>query len=179
MRTLRGILLLAVFLAACTPTAAPSTPPPTVTPFFTVTPTPFQPDLPPTATPRLVSAATPVPPTATPAPTSTLPSNPRLWLDETLPSALRAAAQNLEADFVADADTADVRLTWSAPGAEAIPWVYVLIAPFSTLTDDVSSVQVRDWWRGEWQPGRLYVSEAALAGFTTLWGAPSAAVQPS
>jgi poly-gamma-glutamate capsule biosynthesis protein CapA/YwtB (metallophosphatase superfamily) len=54
-------------------------------------------------------------------------------------------------------------------------WLYVTAAPFATLVDDVTTVDLATAWQsGQAAPGRLIVDEATAAALTTLWGAPGA-----
>lgn len=171
------IFLLAWIGAACVPSTATGTPPVPALPPPTVTPTPFQPtvyQVSPTAAAAAPPAATS--PATLPPPTETAALRPRLWLDPSLPPSLREQAAALDADLVTDADAADVRLILTDEPAD-LRWVYALVAPFATLTDALSAAQVLAWWRGDWQPGNLYVSDSAAAGWTQLWGMPGPSVQ--
>ncbi len=169
MRWLRGgLALILLALTACNgqpPPAATSAP----APAFTPTPTPFQPS-------AWLVTPTPVPAVTPSAPTQPPDRSPVLWLDDRLPPDLYALGQGLAAQTVPVAEAADVQFTLLPPEAEGSRWVYALVAPFSTLTDEISAAQLREWWT-EGSGGRLlYVSESGL-GFSERWGPPAAAVR--
>jgi poly-gamma-glutamate synthesis protein (capsule biosynthesis protein) len=59
-------------------------------------------------------------------------------------------------------------------------WVYALVAPFPTVTDGVTSDELRAAWRGSssgplagWP---LWMTASTLSAFTALWGAPAVSV---
>lgn len=62
-------------------------------------------------------------------------------------------------------------------GGGIVQWVYALVAPFPTLTDEVSLEDLKNTWQGK--PGGpfadrpLFVSSATRAAFETLWGPAS------
>jgi hypothetical protein len=62
--------------------------------------------------------------------------------------------------------------------ADQIPWVYVLVAPFPTIPDGVTSEELHLAWTQGATPGAfrgrpLLVSEPTLADISTLWGDPA------
>ena len=62
--------------------------------------------------------------------------------------------------------------------ASQIPWVYALVAPFPTVTDGVTSEELRLAWTQGAMPtafrGRpLLVSEPTLSDMSSLWGEPA------
>ncbi len=169
MRFFRLWLALLVVLTACSP-APLATPVQEPTAARTPTPTPFLPSrwL---ATPTPSPATSPIP---SPVATSSAVERPRLWLDDRLPAQLRALGADLAAEPTT-AEGADVRFTLLAEGAPGAKWVYVLVAPFSTLTDDISQQQLAAWWQGEGER-LLYVTASGL-GFQETWGAPAGSVR--
>lgn len=57
-------------------------------------------------------------------------------------------------------------------------WVYVLVAPFPTLLDDIRLDDLLASWKGEkeleaFKGHPLLLSKETLSAFTTLWGAPN------
>ncbi len=124
---IRLLILVPLFAACAAPPAA-------------VTPTPQRPD--PTPTPFQAE-----PPTVTPGPI-------HLWISPVLPEPLRDSAAELtsalgrDVTVVESPEQADVRLE---PGAE-IPvarWIYALVAPFPTITDEVDEATLSRIWAGE------------------------------
>jgi hypothetical protein len=140
----------------------------------TVTLTPFQPILA-TMTPR--PTETPIPtPTPVPTQTPTLPPIPGVWTDLTVPDGLRQELHLPQSwQWVADASTAALRLRLAKAGeAETAHWVYTLVAPFPTVTDEVSLDQVKSLWKGErgevLQGKELLVSASTRRIFEVTWG---------
>ncbi len=145
---------------------------------FDVTPTP-------TRTPR--PTETPVPPTPTPTPTPAWPVT--LHVDPDLPPEVhtQAAALTTEAaEWFAPSgnpESADVAIAL-APGdaasTELGTWVYALVAPFPTLTDDVAWVDVVAAWSGEpvsptlpFAGRPLLMTEETQSALASLLGAPA------
>ncbi len=178
------LIFLVIFLAGCGSlwgTPGPLTYAPTVMvvapPDSTETSTPFQPlgvtppstpTLPPTAT--LPLAIPPVPPLVTAS----------LWISPTVPDALRQSALASGLPLAPQADKASVHLDIINPKSEIrnpqSVWIYVLVAPFPTVTDGVSADELRRAWAGE--PGGpfagrpLWMTTSTLAAFSAKWGAP-------
>ncbi len=59
-------------------------------------------------------------------------------------------------------------------------WIYSLVAPFPTVTDDVTSQDLLSAWKGEPAPPiaghAILMAESTLAAFTALWGEPASGV---
>lgn len=161
-------------------TEAPLQPMPEATADDTATPTPFLPEgsLPqPTAT--LMPAPVQQVASATPSP----PDGPaRLWIESSVPPTLREALSRL--NLLPAASEADATLRYGLYTPQAsLPdtwssWIYVLVAPFPTVEDGVSSGDLRRAWSGE-QTGLfggrpLLMDEATLAAFSEHWGPPAA-----
>ncbi len=130
------------------------------------TPTPFQPEPP------------------TPSPTPTLPppteERPTLWSGEAVPGILREEVARQGWLPAADSQDASVMLDVlpdDPTAASVARWVYALVAPFPTTTDEVSANDLRRAWVGEaagpFANRPLWMSAATLAAFSALWGAPS------
>ncbi len=120
-------------------------------------PTPFQPQL-----------ATP----ATPIPVSSL------WLAPSVPNLLRDQVAAWGMPFDSNPDQAELHLDLAASGGNLLSttWVYALVAAFPTVTDGVSSDELRAAWsgdpRGDFSGHGLIVSQSTLAAFIALWGQP-------
>lgn len=134
-RPTAAALLIAICITSCVSgTLAPS---PTPHPTATFTPSPVPP------------TATPVPPTATPAPL-------RVWHDPAVPITVRdqvkAALSSLDTVPAPSAEQSDLRIGLELP-IEIARWVYAVVAPFPTVTDEVKWKDVLRFWAGE--PGAL------------------------
>ena len=139
-----SLLLITLLLSSCAP-AATSTPTPAPTPTLTLVPT-------------LTPTPTPIPPTPTPAPT-------RVWLDPAVPLAVRdPVTEVLSGGYTAravSAEAADLIVGLNLP-VRLARWVYAVVAPFPTLTDEVQWSDIGRFWAGE--PGAL--SEISADGVT-------------
>ena len=111
----------------------------------------------------------------TPNPTSTQEILPdALWISPAVPDNLRLIAQKWDIPRVDDPALATQKLDISASGAL---WVYALVAPFPTVTDDVTYEDLISAWKGA--PAGplighgLLMAESTLEAFTALWGKPA------
>ena len=178
MKFFRIIIFIAVLLSACAPvpnlfgpTPRPPTPrPPTVTPG-------------PTAIPSATSAASIETADAQASPTAAQPAE-ALWISPAVPVVLATQAQNLGWPLAQDSTSATYRL--EADPAGDTRWIYALVAPFPTATDDVSFAEIQSAWAG----GRagpldstgatplagipLRMSESTARALTSVWGEPAA-----
>ena len=119
----------------------------------------------------------PVVPSATPLPISTatiVPATPALWVSPAVPDDLRAVAQTWNTPLVEDAALATQKLDMSESGTL---WIYALVAPFPTVTDDVTYADLESTWKGA-SSGPLaghglLLAESTLEAFTALWGEPA------
>jgi hypothetical protein len=112
--------------------------------------------------------------TANPTPTSAPTADPgfTLWLSPAVPDGLRASL-SLPAKVTAVENAAPDSFRLE-PLAEAAPantalssavWVYALVAPFPTLTDQVSLADLKDAWQGK--PGPVFTGHPLLVDATT------------
>ena len=76
--------------------------------------------------------------------------------------------------------SASLNLDVSKPGAEGVQfqWVYALVAPFPTVTDEVTFDDLRSAWDGNPPHSSinlspLLMSESTLRAFTAIWGEPA------
>jgi hypothetical protein len=120
----------------------------------------------------------PVPFTLTPAPTATATPQPHpaVWAAPETPAGLKASTILPEGWVWAErAEQASLQLRISQSGT---PWVYVLAAPFATLSDEVSLEALQRAWRGErleaagGQP--LLMETDTLNSYKQQWGEPAA-----
>lgn len=176
MKFFRLVLLIAFILSACAP----------VPNLFGPTPRPPTPR-PPTQTPgpSPVPSATSVPTetgTADASATATTTAE-TLWLGPAVPPSLAAHAATLDLPLVPDAASAAYRLEPQTEGD--IRWIYALVAPFPTATDDVAFTEIQSAWQG----GRagpldgtgatplagipLRMSESTAQALTSVWGEPA------
>jgi Bacterial capsule synthesis protein PGA_cap len=140
--------------------------------FDTPTSTPFQPEggmLPGSSTPNPI----PSQPVATPAPSL-------LWVSPAIPDMLRQLALDSGLSLVEAPDAATARLEVLPPEPSNNPtsaWIYALVTPFPTTTDDVTLLDIQNTWAGipsgPFAGRTLWMDEPTLAAFTALWGAPA------
>jgi poly-gamma-glutamate synthesis protein (capsule biosynthesis protein) len=56
-------------------------------------------------------------------------------------------------------------------------WIYALVAPFPTVTDDISAGDLLDFWHGlgtgPFAGAPLWMTESTLAAFSIAWGRPA------
>jgi hypothetical protein len=125
------------------------------------------------------SSATPTPVVETTivAPTINPTNTPRpvaLWVAPSVPLPLREAALASGIPLATDASSATQVLDVSDSGST---WIYALVAPFPTVTDDVTYADLLSTWQGASSgplSGRvLQLAESTLAAFTAIWGAPA------
>lgn len=139
--------------------------------------------------PRATLIAPTVEPTATSVPPTPTPTPVRAWVDPALPGSLAAMVsaalegQGTERTPVeADASVkCGVGLS-----TEVAHWVYALVAPFPTLTDDISWSDVTAFWAGDEEAlssisegdsaPTLYIAEESLRACIAILGEPSAGV---
>ncbi len=108
-------------------------------------------------------------------PTAIPPSIPTIAPVENLigvavPQKLREQASALDVGFTLDV-SASTNLELM-PDETQIQWVYVLVAPFPTLRDDISFAELRAAWNGNGSLP-LLMAESTLAAFTAIWGEPA------
>lgn len=136
----------------------------------TATHTPFQPEG------LIPSSSTPV---------SSIPENPTLtdvpktlWISPATPDMLRQLAEDIGIAQAASPDKASIRLDISqTSNDQSITWIYALVTPFPTITDEVALTTIQDAWAGKasgpfvGQP--LWMTASTLAAFSAVWGAPA------
>jgi hypothetical protein len=133
----------------------------------------------------ILAACSPTPessitPTPSPVPTVTSTSTPApavLWISPAVPPALRLAMQDVEIQTTDKSEQATLHFDVIQSNDSHVSWIYALVAPFPTITDNVTEADLRDFWRGS-SPGPfsgqpLLMAESTLAAFTALWGEPA------
>lgn len=172
MRRRLTILLFLIFVPGCiTPFSQPvdiaiSGERQTVTPFQPITKTPY---------PGMALNQT----TPTPTMSSVLQDGDILIaIDDSIPQTLVGAIQLPPGVRKAGSEKGSrLRLTVGGGFGDPIRWVYALVAPFPTLTDQVTFEEIQATWRGEGRNSLggapLMMSRDTLAAFVALWGAPA------
>jgi len=117
---------------------------------------------------------TPAPlPSALPTVTNT-PVPEALWVSPAIPAELFEITKSWSIPVTADPALATSKLDISASGSM---WIYALVAPFPTLTDDVASADLLSTWKGA--PAAplaghaILLAESTLGAMTALWGEPA------
>ncbi|GAP05888.1 bacterial capsule synthesis protein PGA_cap [Anaerolinea thermolimosa] len=168
-----GVCLLMLFLwcAGCTPPVLPGFSPatPTRTPFRPITLTPT-----PSPSPTLTPSPSPVP--------SSTPEILGVWAAPAVPQNLKSR-MTLPApwQWVDHPEEARLRLEPAPVENAPIRWVYVVVAPFPTLTDEISLEDLRKAWRGQFHTPfnerPLWVVETTHQLLEYFWGAPAGDVR--
>ncbi len=122
-----------------------------------------------TITPTLVPSPIPPAPTITSTP---MPD--ALWVSPSVPANLLELAQTWDIPRTDDLSLATQKLDVADSGAL---WIYALVAPFPTVTDDVTNQDLLSLWSASSSgplAGRgLLMAESTLEAFTALWGEPA------
>jgi hypothetical protein len=105
-----------------------------------------------------------------------------LWISPAVPDGLRQSALTADVQLAATPDTATARLDIINPppptsgNTPTSVWFYALVAPFPTIPDGVSAMDLRDAWAGTpsgpFAGLPLWMAPSTLAAFTGLWGPP-------
>ncbi|RJP54020.1 MAG: hypothetical protein C4557_03805 [Anaerolineaceae bacterium] len=115
-------------------------------------------------------------PTTQPTPTQK-PAADALWVSPAVPDDLRELAASWNIPVVEDVESATQTLDVADSGSL---WIYALVAPFPTVTDDVTSEDLLSAWQGASNGtlnGRpLLMAESTLKALTALWGEPASGV---
>ena len=167
----RGFFAVAIITLALLSACVRTAPAPALPGSHAPTDTPFQPILW-TAAPTI--SPTPAPPTATPIPT---PSPYSIWLAPYLADTL-ADKISLPSEWGFTSEPGIATLQIKVGDENRISqWVYVLVAPFPTLTDEISARDLHRAWKGEsddllgGQP--LLMAESTLEAISAYWGEPA------
>jgi poly-gamma-glutamate synthesis protein (capsule biosynthesis protein) len=105
------------------------------------------------------------------------PLNSSLWISPAVPPSLRLQAIRLGIPLETDQNSAALHLGVENTGQDLSTWVYVLVAPFPTVTDGITSPELLANWRGT--PTGVFaglpilMDASTFAAFTAKWGAPA------
>ncbi|MFZ6019704.1 MAG: CapA family protein [Chloroflexota bacterium] len=103
----------------------------------------------PTPTSSETSIFTPTP-TLTLIPSPTTIPQPVVWLDTFLPDELlRQLSEQNTFPATDQREQANIWLEPTTPGQGQVVWVYVLVTPFSSLTEQIDFDQLKSWWQGQ------------------------------
>ncbi len=123
--------------------------------------------------PSTVESPTGVSLTSAPATATTVSG--ALWIASAVPAALTEQARAAGVPLTDDRESAVYSLD-VAEGEGAL-WIYALVAPFPTVTDNVTLDDIRNSWSGSPSgpfAGRpLRMAESTRAAFAALWGEPA------
>ncbi len=101
----------------------------------------------------------------------------KIWIDPLLPAKERERWLSLGMDAVGAPSDAGLRLTVGSAGPVQGQWVMALVAPFPTLTDGISSKDLKAAWQGaqatQLSGHTLLVAPAVLQALTRFWGPPA------
>lgn len=132
-----------------------------------------------TQTPDFTPTAT-LSPTATSTPTLTPTPKPSLiYVDPSLPAEFRASIQPDNKAFQLTNDqNAPAKLTYGAENPIS-QWIYTLVAPFPTVTDEIKSSELLDFWKNSANAtfNRLILDQSTYQALASLWGNPKGNVE--
>ena len=131
----------------------------------------------------LVPTQTPLPTATVVQPTSPLPIMAAtitplpypLWIDLTVPEALREAALKLNLPVANSVSAASLELGLADPSDENLStWVYALVAPFPTVMDGVAGFELEAAWDSSpsspLPESPLWMTESTLGAMTAIFG---------
>ena len=171
-------LLAALLLAGCAPTSWLATPTPTIDLPAALTALAPSPDasLP---TPAISMDPTPTPVTDQPSNQPNLPQDvtQRLWVAPYLPDdIMQGTVAPVALEIVSDPELATLQLDVSTQGVQVSSLVFALVAPFPTITDEISFADLIAAWQGNpreyLSSGNLYITEHTSLILSRIWGDP-------
>ncbi len=112
-----------------------------------------------------------------PSTTPSLPPRPTLYLDPAIP-AFYLEGIEFPPDWTLTSDRTAANLTVTiTPEQTQTQLVYVLVAPFNTIEDSISSTDLQAIWQGNQEANtpleNILVSRATFHAFKAIWGTPS------
>jgi hypothetical protein len=117
--------------------------------------------------------------TALPSPFPTVINTPMpdaLWVSPTVPMNLVQVAKSWDIPFTSDPTLATQKLDISNKSQGSL-WIYTLVAPFPTITDNVAFQDLLSTWKGApagpFIGHGLLMAESTLEALTALWGEPA------
>ncbi len=115
-----------------------------------------------------------------PVPTKTIVNTPMpeaLWVSPAIPPNLLTVARSWNIPITADTTLATQKLDVAESGSL---WIYALVAPFPTVTDDVTFADLSSTWHGSSSGPitghAILLAESTLQAFTAIWGEPASGV---
>jgi hypothetical protein len=107
-----------------------------------------------------------------------LPSpTPVLYISPGVPAMLRAETSGWNALPTDDPQSAAITLDLTDIADGSSLWIYALVGPFPTITDDISAQELLDFWRGSntgpFAGAPLRMAESTLGAFSASWGEPA------
>ena len=145
------------------PLRAFSTSQPTVAHTPTLSPTPVPTSTQTKSVPQTPSAT----PTITPLPYP-------LWIDPSVPEALRETTLDWNLPVAPNVDSASLQLGIADPSdANTSTWIYALVAPFPTVLDGVTLTELELAWSASSGPlsgSPIWMTESTFGAMTTLFG---------
>ncbi|MDO8595802.1 MAG: hypothetical protein Q7R45_04175, partial [Sulfuricaulis sp.] len=99
-----------------------------------------------------------------------------IWIGAAVPPALAQSA--LSAGFALALNESGATVELDVTTEPGTTWIYALVAPFPTGTDDVPLADIESSWKGE-QAGpfagrAIWMSDSTRAAFAFAWGEPAA-----
>ena len=98
----------------------------------------------------------------------------RLWIAPALPAELlQRDLSDFDAKYGVLQETANMRLTFSPQGWLS-QWIFALVAPFATVADSVTSIELLNFWQNgaAFPATELVMDQTALTAFTARYGTP-------
>ena len=130
--------------------------------------------------PATVQPVSTVAPSPSPLPSATVTSTPMpdaLWVSPAVPAHLVELANASNIPLTNDPALATQKLDISDSGTV---WIYTLVAPFATVTDNVTLQDLSAAWKsgssGPFSGHSVLLAESTLRAFTALWGEPASGV---
>jgi poly-gamma-glutamate synthesis protein (capsule biosynthesis protein) len=114
-------------------------------------------------------------PTLAPTPT---PPPPCLVLDPNLPKLLSSNLERLEKEYQCLSNAQPRHELTYLPDIKLSQWVYALVAPFNTVTDNLASTDLTEYWDGVGEKpfNQLAMSGSTKAALLSLFGEPKGAI---
>lgn len=100
--------------------------------------------------------------------------SPKIWKNENLPADIELVlSQMQDIIFTANEAEADCRLDYLKDSGQS-EWIFALVAPFKTITDEVSFTQFEAFWKGstDFPAKSLVMTQEALDAMKVLLGDP-------
>jgi hypothetical protein len=107
-----------------------------------------------------------------------LPSlTPMFYISPSVPDVLRAETSAWNLLPTDDPQSAGITLDLTDTEEGSSLWIYALVAPFPTITDDISAPELLDFWHGSntgpFAGAPLRMAESTLRAFSAMWGEPA------